>query len=273
MDTLFNQRWRACRDSYRPVGEPIRTLDYEVAEIPGDDEAKRFVLEHHYAGTYPAARFRYGIYHGQHGLRGVAVFSVPCHPAVLTNVFGDKAEAVELGRFVLYDSVPANGESWFIGRCHQLLRREGVAGVVSFSDPLPRVDQGGRIVFPGHIGNCYQATNAKYLRRSKARPILLLPDGTVLHDRARQKLYGRTHTARRGWDHVVKKLEHHGAPGYRGRPNHPDDLAGWADLAIPRVTRTVRHPGNHRYAWALDKRLRILLPEASYPKFTAVPAH
>ncbi len=37
--------------------------------------------------------------------------------------------ATELGRFVLLDSVPANGESFFLGQCFTLLRREGLAGV------------------------------------------------------------------------------------------------------------------------------------------------
>jgi hypothetical protein len=39
--TLFNQRWRDRRDSYRPAGEPIDTTLYEVAELAEDREAKR----------------------------------------------------------------------------------------------------------------------------------------------------------------------------------------------------------------------------------------
>jgi hypothetical protein len=33
--------------------------------------------------------------------------------------------------------VPANGESWFLARCWEMAARQGVRGVVSFSDPVP----------------------------------------------------------------------------------------------------------------------------------------
>ena len=58
-------------------------------------------------------------------------------------------DAVELGRLVLLDEVPGNGESWFIARCFELLRREGIVGVLSFSDPVPRTTADGRKVLPG----------------------------------------------------------------------------------------------------------------------------
>jgi hypothetical protein len=70
----MNQRWRNHRTLYRPAGEVIRPADYEVAAIHSDHEAKAFVLAHHAFKTYPAARFRFGLYrHGQ--LVGVAVCS------------------------------------------------------------------------------------------------------------------------------------------------------------------------------------------------------
>jgi hypothetical protein len=80
------QRWRARRDSYRPVGEPIHTRLYEVAPIAIDGPAKDFVIHHHYSGSYPAARFRFGLYRHQ-VLVGVAVFSHPCGDRGLTSVF------------------------------------------------------------------------------------------------------------------------------------------------------------------------------------------
>src|SRR4051812_6924879 len=102
MQTALAQRWRDRRASYRPAGEPIITRHYDVAVIADDRAAKAFVLAHHYAATYPAARFRFGLYRGG-ALCGVAVFSHPCNDRVLTNVFaGVPALAcVELGRFVL----------------------------------------------------------------------------------------------------------------------------------------------------------------------------
>src|SRR5215471_14601724 len=130
---IFTQRWRNRRDLYRPAGEVICPSDYEVAAIADDTTAKAFVTRHHYSTRYVAARERVGLY--RHGaLVGVAVFSHPVRNAVLTNVFpGNARESVELGRFVLLDDVPGNGETWFLARCFELLRREGYRGVVSFS--------------------------------------------------------------------------------------------------------------------------------------------
>ena len=62
---------------------------------------------------------------------------------------------------MLAESVPANGESWFLARCWELATRQGKHGVVSFSDPVPRRTAVGTLVFPGHIGTIYQACNAE----------------------------------------------------------------------------------------------------------------
>lgn len=130
MSSPVVQRWREHRDSYRPAGELIRTAAYDVAPL---DElaAKAFVVGHHYSRSYPAARFRFGLYRAGE-LAGVAVFSHPSNDKVLTGVFpGTRAiESVELGRFVLLDDVPGNGETWFLGQCFAALRREGLCGVV-----------------------------------------------------------------------------------------------------------------------------------------------
>jgi hypothetical protein len=254
----MNQRWRDRRDSYRPAGEPIRTSAYEVAPIRDDNPAKAFVLQHHYSGTYPAARFRFGLYRGG-ALVGVAVFSHPCNDKVLTNVFPVAArDAVELGRFVLLDDVPGNGESWFIGRCFQLLRAD-VAGVVSYSDPEPRHTAAGEVVHPGHVGTIYQATNGVYLGRARGRVLRVLPDGTVFSHRAEQKIRSR----HKGWRYSAAVLESHGAAPITPADNPATWLARW----LPELTRKLPHRGNHRYAWALDRALRRHLPESlPYPK-------
>lgn len=255
MNTPIVQRWLFGRDSYRPAGEPINTRDYDVADIAGDVEAKQFVLAHHYSGTYPAARFRCGLYrHGQ--LVGVAVFSHPCHERVLTSVFpGDALTSVELGRFVLLQDVPANGETWMLGQCFRSLRARGIRGVVSFSDPMSRTSADGRRVFPGHIGTIYQAHNGQYTGRATPRTLRLLPDGTVMSARALQKI----RTGDRGWRYAAAQLETAGAPALSG------DRREWLRAALA-VTRPVRHRGNHRYAWALDRRSQIALASFPYPK-------
>lgn len=253
----MNQRWLFGRPSYRPKGETIRTLDYEVVPLADDARPRAFVEAHHYSGSFPAARFRFGLYRAD-VLEGVAVFSVPPNDKTLTNEFPVPAiEAVELGRFVLLDSVAGNGESWFLGRCFEQLRAEGLFGVVSFSDPVERTNAAGVRVFPGHVGTIYQAFNGRYVGRGTARTIALMPDGSVFAERTLQKLRKRE----RGWQGAVEQLRAFGAPAPRG------DLGEWAKLWVRRLSRPLRHPGNHKYVWALAKRdRRHLRPALPFPK-------
>lgn len=258
MITAVVQRWRDGRDAYRPARELIHTAAYEVAAIDHDAIARSFITQHHYSHSYPAARFRYGLYHFG-ALVGVAVFSVPVNDAALTCLPGKGLERTELGRFVLLDQVPANGESWFLARAFDLLRAEGIAGVLSMSDPHPRRAASGDIVFPGHIGTIYQATNAVYLGRATQRTLHVLPDGTIINARTLQKIRARE----RGWRYAAAMLELHGA----ARLGDQEDSVGWLRVQLARVTTTMRHRGNHRYAWALHRRDRRHLPASlPYPK-------
>jgi hypothetical protein len=255
------QRWRDRRDSYRPAGEPFDPRAYEVAAIADDTTARAFVVAHHYAGTFPAARRRFGLYERRAlgALVGVAVFSVPPRAEVLRPLPGGIAEGLELGRFVLLDGVRANAETWFLARCFDALRAEGFAGVVSFSDPFARAALDGRVVFGGHVGTIYQASSACYLGASRADTMLLLPDGRSFSRRALAKIRQRE----RGWRYAVDQLVAAGAaaPGA--------DLAAWLAAELPRVTRTVRHPGCLKYAFALSRAARRALPASvPYPKLS-----
>lgn len=260
MIATATQRWRDRRDSYRPAGEPITTRLYEVEPMPSDAEAKAFVVRHHYSGSYPAARRRFGLFH-RSALVGVAVFSQPVRDAVVACLPGSREEKAELGRFVLLDDVPANGETWFLGRCFDLLRREGFAGLVSFSDPFARLALDGSVVHPGHVGTIYQAHNAVYLGQARRDTLRLLPDGRVLSGRALAKLRKRD----RGWRYVASQIE-----GYGADPLLTGDPETWLRTWLPVLTRTVRHPGNLKYAWALRRRDRRHLPASlPYPKLEA----
>jgi hypothetical protein len=248
-------RWRHRRSLFRLPNEVFRPSAYDVAPV-ADSAAKAFVVAHHYSARYVAARFRFGLFH--HGdLVGVAVFSHPTNDRVLTNVFGGSpTDSVELGRFALLDQVAFNGESWFLARCLRLLRKQEVQGVVSFSDPVPRTTADGRLVFPGHIGTIYQASNAVYLGRGRARTLRVLPDGTVFSDRALQKVRARE----QGWEYASAQLVKFGADPLGAE----DDGRAWLARWLPLLTRPMRHPGNYRYAWALAGiRLENLAP---YPK-------
>lgn len=256
MITALNQRWRDRRDSYRPIGEPIRTADYDVGELPDVTRVRTFVERHHYSKSLPSSVFRAGLFrHGE--LVGVANFSTEW--AAVLRASKLPAESLTLGRFVLLDDVPANGETWFLARAFELLRAEGLAAVMSFSDPMPRATADGRRVFAGHIGNIYQAFNARYRGRSARSTKYLLPDGTLFENRCT----GKVRAGERGFRYARQLLERVGAAAYDG-----GDRTAWLHGALDQVARRVRHPGNHRYVWPLNRRVARHLPEGlPYPKF------
>jgi hypothetical protein len=253
---ITTQRWRERRDFYRRATEKIRPAEYDAAPLV-EREAKAFVIRHHYSKSYPAARFRFGLYR-RGELAGVAVFSVPCRSDILSIFPGRPLDSVELGRFVLLDEVPGNGETFFLGRCFSELRARGLTGVLAFSDPHPRETDAGRTIFAGHLGVIYQAHNARYLGRGSRRTLRLLPDGRVFSARAISKI----RSADQGWRYSAAILE-----GIGARPLAGSDPREWLASELPRLTRTIRHPGNHRYAWTLQRRHRAhLAPVEPYPK-------
>ncbi|MGH3297848.1 MAG: hypothetical protein ACRDP7_39250 [Trebonia sp.] len=242
---------------------------YGVAPV-SDGQAKEFVTSLHYSRSYPAAVHRYGLFDlagPAPALAGVAVLSVPASKTVLTSVFPHLepyGESLELGRFVLVDAVPANGESWFLGQCARLAATAGLRGLVMFSDPVQRRSADGTVVMPGHVGVIYQATNAVYTGHGTPRTLTVLPDGTVFSDRAAQKIRRRE----RGHDYAERQLVSLGARP----PRAGEDPARWLAAALADVhARKIRHPGCHRYAFPLGTRrqraaVAIAPRPASYPK-------
>lgn len=260
------ERWRDRRPRWRHRSDGgFDAAHYEVAPLD-DRTAKVYVERHHYTASYVASRLRYGLWDRRGALLGVAVLSVPVRREVLTQPFPELEpfrESLELGRFVLADAVPGNGESWFLGQVFRLAGREGVRGVVSFSDPVARRDATGRLVFPGHIGVIYQASNALYAGRGTARTVLLLPDGRAVNERALAKLRALD----TGHAYVEELLRAFGAPPRRGAD--PNEWLPRALLAAG--VRRLRHPGNHRYLFRLGDRaarrsVRIALPRLPYPR-------
>lgn len=251
------QRWRGRRASFRPVGEMFDTRAHEVVVLTSDNTARSFVEEHHYSGSYVAARRRFGLYE-RGALVGVAVFGVPSNTDALKPFEGGLAHNLDLGRFVLLDHVRTNGESWFLARCLELLGREGWSGVVSFADPEARTRADGAFVFPGHIGQIYQATNAIYVGRATERTLHLLPDGTVFSARNESKI----RRGERGWRYAAEQLVAHGAPPPSG------DLRAWLTSSLALVTRRLRHRGNHKYLFPLTRGARSTVASLckSYPR-------
>lgn len=247
------QRWRERRDSYRPAGEPIRASEYHVGVID-EGPARAFVEMHHYSGTFPAARLCVGLFRSSGAARarlvGTAVFSVPMNNHSIPVYSGLAAHAgVELGRFVLLDECEANAETWFLARAFRGLRTEKpeVKAVLSYSDPLPRATDDGRIVKPGHMGICYQALNARHVGRSSARTLILDVDGRVISERALSKI----RNDERGAAGAYRRLISAGAPPRRFGED-PRDYVTRAVADGP--FRRVRHPGNFVYLWSVGGR-------------------
>lgn len=254
MITELVQTWNRGRASYEvaPPGERFDPHGHEVALIDRERVAKPFVVEHHYSHSFPAARFCYGLFAPGGSLVGVAVFSHPVHNAVLTNVFPCEPEAAtDLGRFVLLQGVKKFGETWFLARCRELLRRAGILGHVAYSDPCERTTASGEVIMPGHVGGIYQASNAVFLGRARSGPISLLPDGTSVSPRALSKIRNGERSRR----HAITKLER-ATEIICGR-----DVDAWLH-AVTRTLRTFRHPGCLKYAFALDRRIAKHLPKS-----------
>ena len=260
MITPIVQRWRDRRGSYRPAGEVINTREYEVAPI-SRAAAKAFVLQHHYSGSVGTMVHQFGLFWHLE-LVGVAIFGNPTNEASLKVIPGNRDEKAELGRFVLLDDVPGNGESWFIARAFELLRGAGLVAVVSFADPEPRTAADGRLVFPGHAGTIYQATNGVFRGRSAARVQRLLPDGRIIAPRTLSKI----RTRERNWQTGVRDLVRAGAaePG----DTSSSGLRSWLDVWLPRLTRPQKHAGTFKYLFGLTRAAKRHLPESlPYPKF------
>lgn len=274
MITDICQRFTFGRESRRAAGEQIKTSDFEVHPI-GAKVAKAFVREHHYATTCSSTAHCFGLFmHGE--LVGVACFgpaaSMNAHRAVFPTI--SIKQGISLGRLVLVDEVPGNGESWFVARCMELLAspklykptlRDGslrlpIIGVESCADPQPRSTSRG-LVFRGHLGIVYQSTNGHYVGKTNPSTLRLFPDGAVFSNRAS----GKVVQGDQGTVYAEAQLVSWGAvPLASG-----EDAKRWIKLWRDRLTQKMRHYGNHRYIWSLDKRRSqeiLRAPALPYPK-------
>lgn len=244
------QRWTERRESRRPAGELIRRSEYDV-EVGSPAVAKAFVIQHHYAGTCGPTAHPFLLYR-----RGKLVGSACLGPPASTNahrkVFPTltQREGATLSRFVLTNEVPGNGESFFIARCFELLPSRGVVAVESCADPTR-----------GHVGTIYQATNGDHIGRTRPTLLSVFSDGEVFSDRAASKV----RTGDIGRAYAIAQLVRRGAP----RPDPDEDVTAWLRYWRPLLTRRVKHPGNFRYLWCLNRRRRrevLRFPRLPYPK-------
>ncbi len=259
----YCQRWLQRQHTWRHARDGgFDPRHYDVAPVD-ELSAKAFVETHHYSRAYPAAIKRYGLFDSG-TLVGVAVLSSSV-AAALRHAFPELEpyeQSLELGRFVLLDQVPSNAETWFLARVFTLAAGEGVRGVVSYSDPLPRTTLDGRIVFAGHVGHIYQCKGALFTGRTKAETLWLLPDGRLLAPRALAKL----RNGEVGRAYVERRLVEYGAEALGER-----DPREWLQASLAAIgARRMRHPGQLRYLFRLGdrrerRRIQVALPTLPYP--------
>lgn len=244
------QRWLQGRDYYRARAADFDPAQFGVELLPGDAVAREFVQRHHYSGSYPAARCRVGLYRRRAWftpeLVGVAVFSVPMQARAI-HAYAPGVDGVELGRFVLLDEVPYNAETWFLRRAFGALRAAlpAVRVVLSYSDPIPRSSDDGRVVIAGHVGSIYQGKGARYVGRATGRWLVLDRAGRVVSDRTLAKI----RNDERGAAYAYRQLLAAGAPSRRPL----EEGAAYVRRAVAEGPfRRLRHPGNHAYLFGVD---------------------
>jgi len=269
MITTRSQRWRARRCRWIPNATEIDPATLAVDIIDTCRDAAPFVKAHHYAASMPVARLSVGLFANGSGgcaeLAGVCVFSHPVKDASVPKNTGlpNPRTACDLGRLVLTDAIAGNGESWFLSRALRLLRQEKpeILSVISYADPVRRIDDRGRVFLPGHVGALYAVMGSRYVGRSSPRTDLIMPNGRPIPSRTISKIRARE----TGHRYATEELLRAGARA-RGRSETPVDWL--ADLERSGFLSRRRHPGNHTYVFPLTKAARLSarrVPGLPYP--------
>lgn len=258
---IFRQdkRWQDRRERWAPPEsrDLFRPAEFGV-DIVAESSARDLVRQHHYSGSFPAARLSVGLFRKAGvtpaTLVGVAVFSVPMQQASITRYTGlPPAEGVELGRFVCTPEVAFNGETWFLRRALPILRAEkGATAVLSYADPMERHTTCGELTKPAHVGQIYQAHNATFAGRAAARWLWIDRDGQVVSARALSKI----RLQECGHAYAERQLITAGAD-----PRRPgEEPATWLRRVLREpLFRRVRHPGNFAYAFGLTRTARVAI--------------
>lgn len=244
-----SQRWFNGRHNFRLSREPIDPDCYGVEPIEYST-AKDFVTQHHYSRSFPACMKSFGLFRkGSDFLRselvGVAVFSPASNPASISKWTGmEYAEGAELARFVLLDQCEGNAETWFLARALRGFKalRPDVKVILSYSDPVPRARLDGTIVFPGHCGSIYSASNAIYVGRASAKKQFLAPDGRAIANRILSKM-------RNG--EVGRRYAEGILSDYAGINRLVDEAPSEFVERALQMLRPQNHPGNHLYLFPL----------------------
>jgi hypothetical protein len=148
----------------------------------------RFITDHHYSETVPSGKnLFFGWFAGDYfpedmfdgGLYAVANYGIGINPlqaqflAKETGLTVNLDNLLELKRLVRAeprtDNLPL---TYFLSKCHKLLKADGYKHIVSFSDPAQ-----------GHSGGIYKASNFIHLGQTQADQFVVDTNGKVRHRR------------------------------------------------------------------------------------------
>jgi hypothetical protein len=127
-------------------------------------------------------KYVFGIFHPDGydmsfgGLSGVIMYGKPAMNDIY-KLYSDEAhDVIELRRMVLVNATPKNTESWFLGKSLKWLAEnssyDDASIVVTYADAIE-----------GHTGVSYRACGMKYDGLSGNAPAIMMPDGSIKHDR------------------------------------------------------------------------------------------
>jgi hypothetical protein len=248
----FDQRWASGNEFRLPAGRDLFVADARyTVDIAPHAMSKAFIVEHHYAHSFPSSVVRVGLWRDR-TLVGLANFGNPSNERVIPcwTDLGPR-DGLELNRLLLLPEIGYGGESWFIRRALALVRAiKPIRVVLSYADPVERRSVSGQVVCPGHIGTIYQASNALFCGRAAARTVWLAPNGMIVNEKARSKIsqqdVGRDYSER-----ILADLC--GEPRRFGED--PRDYLA----RVRSLFRLLRHEGNLLYALPMDRDTRRAL--------------
>ena len=251
----MGKRWLYREERWVARGEVIRPAEFGV-DVLSERMSRALILEHHYSGSFPAARLSVGLFRktgvSTSRVVGTAVFSVPIQAASITRYSGLlPSQGVELGRFVCTPDVAFNGETWFLRRALALLRqvKPEVRAVVSYADPMERRTVEGLLTKAAHAGQIYAAHNAVFAGRAKPRWLWLDRNGQVVSERALSKIRAQ----HQGHAYAERQLVTAGADPRR----YGEEPAAWLERVLRAPTfRRLRHPGNFVFVFGLDRQAK-----------------
>ena len=163
-------------------------------------KAKQYIKLNHYShGSHNGPSPCYGLYDDM-TLIGVMMFTTPCSENVRASVFGNdyKDSVIELHRLHILDVTPRMTESWFIGKCIKLLKKDRpqTRAIISFADTTQ-----------GHEGTIYKATNFKYMGKTAKTTFYEDETGRLRHPRQNGVNITKEEAIIKGWKAVKREAK------------------------------------------------------------------